>query len=143
MERADIRPVKLVDGFRFMEGAAFDRDGFLYVVDGRQGLVARVDRDTGAWTPYCTTEGRPNGSAFHRDGRLFCADPGLKAIIEIPVGGGSYRIFADRCAEDGQPFRGPVRVLLQPALGQVVDDMLLLDLHLSPIPSGTACTRER
>lgn len=105
--RSDIQPIKLADGFQFMEGAAFDRDGFLYVVDGRQGLVARINRDSGAWTAYCTTTGRPNGSAFHRDSRLFCADPGLAAIVEIPAGGGSYRVFADRCSEDDQPFRGP------------------------------------
>lgn len=105
--RSDIQPVEVAAGFMFMEGVAFDRDGFLYAVDGRQGLVARIDRETGEWSSYCRTEGGPNGSAFHRDGRLFCTDPPLKAIIEIPVGGGSYTIFADHCAEDGQAFRGP------------------------------------
>lgn len=100
------RAVPFVTGFKFMEGPAFDRDGNLYAVDGRQGIVVRITPQAEV-SIYCRTPGGPNGSAFHPDGRLFCTDPPLKAIIEIPPGGGSYRIFADRCSEDGQPFHGP------------------------------------
>jgi gluconolactonase len=105
--RTDIQPIKIVDGFTFMEGPAFGRDGLLYAVDGHQGLVVRIDPATGDWTTYCKTEGGPNGSAFHRDGRLFCTDPPLRAIVEIPRGGGAYRVFTDKCYEDGEPLRGP------------------------------------
>jgi gluconolactonase len=100
------KPVKFAGGFRFLEGPAFDWEGHLVVVDASQSLVAKLAPD-GKCTEFCNTGGKPTGSAFHPDRRLFCADGGLKAIVEIPPAGGSFRIFADRCAEDGEPFRGP------------------------------------
>ena len=99
-------PVKFAEGFRYLEGPAFDRQGNLIVVDGSQSLVAKITPD-GKWTEFCNTGGGPNGSSFHPDGRLFCADGKLRAIVEIPPAGGAFRIFVDHCSEDGQPFRGP------------------------------------
>lgn len=113
MTRFDVEPIQIADGFQFMEGPAFDRHGNLYAVAGPQGLVVRFLPEIaaeGAWHQeiFCATGGWPNGSAFHRDGRLFCTDYSeARRIIEIPPEGGSLSVFADRCSEDGKLFEGP------------------------------------
>jgi gluconolactonase len=38
---------------------------------------------------------------------LFCADSGLKAVLEIDPLTGDFKVFADRCSDDGSPFLGP------------------------------------
>ena len=102
----DARPVRFAGGFERLEGPAFDREGYLYVVEKPRGLVHRIS-PAGEVSEFCRMPVGPNGSAFHRDGRLFCTNPYQRSIVEIPAAGGSYRVFADRCSEDGQPFLGP------------------------------------
>jgi gluconolactonase len=57
----------------FLEGATFDRNGTLWVVDLLSGNIVRVD-DRGRCHVEGSTGGAPNGAKFHRDGRLFIAD---------------------------------------------------------------------
>src|SRR5512141_2422234 len=99
-------PTKFADGFQRLEGPAFDRAGNLYVVEKPRGLVHRIS-PAGEASEFCRMPVGPNGSTFHRDGRLFCTNPLCRTIVEIPAVGGTYRVFADRCSEDGQPFLGP------------------------------------
>jgi gluconolactonase len=102
----DAKPVQFATGFLKLEGASVDRDGNLYVVEKPRGLVHRIT-PAGEVSPYCEMPAGPNGSTWHRDGRIFCTNPLVRAIYEFPAGGGSGRVFADRCSEDGQPFLGP------------------------------------
>ena len=57
----------------FLEGAAFARDGTLWVVDVISGAIRSVAPD-GTCTQRATTGGAGNGARFHKDGRLFIAD---------------------------------------------------------------------
>ncbi len=57
----------------FLEGATFDRNGRLWVVDLLSGNILSVS-DTGQCTVEANTGGQPNGAKHHRDGRLFIAD---------------------------------------------------------------------
>jgi gluconolactonase len=102
----EAKPVRFAAGFQRLEGPAFDRAGNLYVVEKPRGLVHRIS-PSGEVSEFCRMPVGPNGSTFHRDGRLFCTNPLCRTIVEIPAAGGTYRVFADRCSEDGQPFLGP------------------------------------
>ncbi len=99
-------PTRFAGGFERLEGPAFDREGNLYVVEKPKGLVHRISPSAEA-SVFCRMPVGPNGSTFHRDGRLFCTNPLQRTIVEIPPEGGASRVFADRCAEDGRPFLGP------------------------------------
>jgi gluconolactonase len=57
----------------FLEGAAFARDGTLWVVDVISGAIRSVSAN-GTCTQRATTGGAGNGARFHKDGRLFIAD---------------------------------------------------------------------
>ena len=61
-------------GFVFPEGPAFDRNGNLYVTDGKGSRIPRVDPN-GNVSTFVESDGGPNGSAFHRNGDLYVAEP--------------------------------------------------------------------
>lgn len=87
----------------FLEGPAFDRDGNLYCVDIPYGRVFRVGRD-GAFEVVCQYDGRPNGLAIHRDGRIFIADQ-VRGILTLDPARGVVEPVIEK---DGpEPFRGP------------------------------------
>ncbi|MPT48999.1 MAG: SMP-30/gluconolactonase/LRE family protein [Sphingobium sp.] len=64
----------------FLEGAAFDAQGNLWVVDLMSGNVSVVR--SGKCEVVVNTGGAPNGARFHKDGRLFITDnkKGLLAL---------------------------------------------------------------
>jgi gluconolactonase len=87
----------------FLEGPAFDRDGNLYCVDIPYGRIFRVGRD-GRFEVACQYDGRPNGLAIHRDGRIFIADQ-VRGILALDPARGVVETVVER---DGyEPFRGP------------------------------------
>src|SRR5690606_4841485 len=57
----------------FLEGPSFDREGNLYVVDIPYGRLFRIS-PAGEWTVAADYGGWPNGTAIHKDGRIFIAD---------------------------------------------------------------------
>lgn len=65
------KPGQRVDSF--LEGPAFDRDGYLYVTDIPYGRIFRIS-PTGEWHLVSQYDGWPNGLAIHRDRRVFIAD---------------------------------------------------------------------
>ncbi len=77
----------------FLEGATFDNEGTLWVVDLLSGNIIRVD-DDGECHVEATTGGEPNGAKFHRDGRLFIADKQLGVLAYEP-GSGAISVVAD------------------------------------------------
>ena len=56
-----------------IEGPSFDREGNLFIVDTPFGRVFRIT-PKGDWDLVVQYDGWPNGSKFHKDGRLFVAD---------------------------------------------------------------------
>lgn len=66
----------------FLEGAAIDRRGTLWVVDWMSGAVLAV-RD-GKCEKRLETHGAPNGARLHKDGRLFVAD-NKRGILAIDL----------------------------------------------------------
>lgn len=79
----DCRVEKVATCGGFLEGATFDADGKLWVVDLLSGNLLRVDGD------QCTVEGntggQPNGAKFHRDRRLFVTDKNRGLLAFDPV----------------------------------------------------------
>lgn len=65
----------------FLEGPAFDREGFLYLVDLPFGRIFRVS-PAGEWELVIQYEGQPNGMKIRRDGQIFIADYKL-GILEL------------------------------------------------------------
>src|ERR1051326_8249231 len=57
----------------FLEGPSFDRKGNLWCVDTPFGRIFRIS-PKGDWDLVVQYDGWPNGSKFHKDGRLFVAD---------------------------------------------------------------------
>lgn len=57
----------------FLEGPAFDREGYLYCVDIPFGRIFRIS-PTAQWELVVEYDGEPNGLKIHRDGRIFVAD---------------------------------------------------------------------
>src|ERR1700678_3368452 len=60
----------------FLEGPSPDGHGGLYLSDLAHGRVLHLDA-TGQFTIVADYDGHPNGTALHRDGRLFVADYAL------------------------------------------------------------------
>lgn len=57
----------------YLEGARFDREGNLYVVDIPHSRVLRID-GAGRWLEICRYDGRPKGLEVERDGSLVLSD---------------------------------------------------------------------
>lgn len=69
----------------FIEGPSFDRDGNLWFIDIHLGRIFRISTDADGvkdWELVTQYDGWPNGTKFHKDGRLFIADykEGLLAL---------------------------------------------------------------
>src|SRR5688572_16688169 len=80
----DCRVEKFATCGGFLEGATFDRNGVLWVVDLLSGNIVRVDERAQCHVEG-TTGGAPNGAKFHRDGRLFIADKNLGLVAFDPT----------------------------------------------------------
>jgi gluconolactonase len=69
----------------FLEGPSFDREGNLWFVDIPFGRIFRISENASGvkdWELVTQYDGWPNGTKFHKDGRLFIADykEGLLAL---------------------------------------------------------------
>ncbi len=69
----------------FIEGPSFDRDGNLWFIDIHNGRVYRISTNADGvkdWELVVEYDGWPNGTKFHKDGRLFICDykEGLLAL---------------------------------------------------------------
>ncbi len=100
---AGAEPIVVVTGQRYPEGPSFDTRGALFVCNRWDGFIAKVQPD-GHCSRYVATGGKPNGSRFHRDGRLFIADIGRREILAADPAG-ALTVVVD--AFDGQPLLGP------------------------------------
>lgn len=74
----------------FLEGPAFDRDGYLWCVDLAHGRLLRVS-PAGQFEVTLQYDGEPNGLKIHKDGRVFVADHRHGMMVHTP---GSGRIEA-------------------------------------------------
>ncbi|MCY4109886.1 MAG: SMP-30/gluconolactonase/LRE family protein [Chloroflexi bacterium] len=90
-------------GFVFPEGPAFDREGNLYITDGKGGRIPKVDLK-GKVSTFVESDGGPNGSAFHQNGELYVAEPEAKHITCVSPSG-QTRVVAGEF--EGEPFFGP------------------------------------
>ena len=105
----EVPATTIAGGFGFVEAPSFDRSGVRYFSEVRAGTVHRLEVDRPGAPPevfHRVASGWCNGTAFHRDGRLFLCDVGAGCIWTLSPDG-SAALFADRCTEDGLPLRGP------------------------------------
>ena len=118
----DVAARTVAAGFGFVEAPSFDRDGVLFFSEVRAGTVHRLwvggakaagghpsdMQPSSAQTEvfHRVASGWCNGTAFHRDGRLFLCDVGAGCIWTL-MPDGAAALFVDRCTDDGQPLRGP------------------------------------
>lgn len=100
---AKVRPKLFVDGQNFPEGPNFDGQGNLFVCNRWDGFIVKV-RPDGQYSQFVATGGKPNGSRFHRDGRLFIADIGRRQILAADPNG-MLTLVIDAFEEE--PLLGP------------------------------------
>jgi gluconolactonase len=86
----------------FLEGPAFDREGFLYCVDLCHGRIFRIS-PAGAWDVFAEYDGNPNGLKIRDDGRIFVADQ-RHGLLEFDPRTGQRTVVAD--GANGERFRG-------------------------------------
>jgi gluconolactonase len=70
----------------FLEGPAFDRQGYLYCTDLAHGRIFKV-APTGEFAVFADYGGEPNGLKIHRDGRVFVADRKHGIVVVDGEGG--------------------------------------------------------
>lgn len=86
-------PVLLAEGLLFPEGPAFAPDGTLWWVEIEGGRLGCLN---GGRVRLIAIGGRPNGSIFDVQGRLWIADQGLDAIRHFDPGSGAIEtVLAD------------------------------------------------
>ncbi|MGI5818226.1 MAG: SMP-30/gluconolactonase/LRE family protein [Armatimonadota bacterium] len=98
----------IADGLEFPEGPAFDADGTLYVVQLRNGWIARIT--DGGWEKYVDTGSRNNGSAFDESNALWIAAAGTNQLLRYD--GQELVEIAGEC--DGSPLQSPNDLVFHP-----------------------------
>jgi gluconolactonase len=93
----------IVSGVRGPEGPAIDAQGRLHLVSAEDASIIRVSSE-GDLSQIATTDGRPNGLLFNKNGEMFVADAKRKAILRIGSNG-KTEVFVDEF--DGTQFGGP------------------------------------
>ena len=86
----------------FLEGPAFDRDGYLWVTDIPWGRLFRIAPD-GAVELGCEYDGQPNGIKFLDDGRALIADHHNGLMLFDPASGSVTPWITRHLLE---PFKG-------------------------------------
>lgn len=93
----------IVSGVRGPEGPAIDAQGRLHLVSAEDASIIRVSSE-GDLSQIATTDGRPNGLLFNKNGEMFVADAKRKAILRIGSNG-KTEVFVDEFT--GTRFGGP------------------------------------
>ena len=93
----------LVSDIRGPEGPAIDAQGRLHLVSAEDASIIRVSSE-GGLSQIATTDGRPNGLLFNKNGEMFVADAKRKAILRIGSNG-KTEVFVDEFS--GTQFGGP------------------------------------
>ena len=99
----DVRPELFAPDQNFPEGPSFDRHGNLFVCNRWDGFINKIEPD-GQSSRFVATGGKPNGSRFHRDGRLFIADIGLCQVLAAEMDG-TFTVVVD--GFEGERLLGP------------------------------------
>lgn len=125
----------LFDGYRGMEGPAFDGEGNLYSVATRQGDLVR-------WSPaggheiFVKTPPGPNGSTFDRERqKLYVACRAGRAIVSVDIRDRSLAVVANRY-DDGSPLLGPNDLRFHPNGSLYVTDPIVMTEYKPGEPRG-------
>ena len=99
------RQVELVaKGGTFLEGPLFDREGNLWLVEVIGGWLSRVEGDKVVRVVQAAPDSQPQGTALHKDGRIFITDRRYGVWTYDPK---TQKVdFLIRYFH-GQPFKGP------------------------------------
>jgi gluconolactonase len=118
LAQAPVRQVeKVAHCGGFLEGAAFDGNGHLWVVDLKSANIFRVKG--GVCEIVANTGGAPNGARFHKDGRLFITD-NKRGVLALDIRSKTLSVVADSL--DGQPLRGLNDLAFDDAGGAYITD---------------------
>ena len=99
------RQVELVaKGGQFLEGPLFDREGTLWLVEVLGGWLSRVEGDKVVRVVQATPDSQPQGTALHKDGRIFITDRRLGVWTYEPK---TKKVDLLIRYFHGQPFKGP------------------------------------
>lgn len=127
------RVEKVVTGYRFTEGPAWSREGYMVFSDLPSQRIYK-------WTPGSPPEvlrdnsGRANGNAFDREGRLYSCEAGGRRVVRTGRGG-HLEVLAD--SFEGKKLNSPNDLVLRhdsqiyftdPAFG-TADDSRELDFY--------------
>ncbi len=125
----------LFDGYKGMEGPAFDREGNLYTVATRQDGLVRWST-SGGHEIFLGTPPGPNGSTFDRERRrLLVACRAGRQIVSVDVRERAVTMVADHY-DDGSPFRGPNDLRFHPNGGLYVTDPPPMSEYRPDEPGG-------
>jgi gluconolactonase len=96
---------QIADTGGFVLGVCLDATGSIYLCDGGNAAVMRVDRGSGAVEPWCESAAGgpihvPNWAAFDHDGSMWLSDSGTESadvvdgrLLRIPPGGGDAEVI--------------------------------------------------
>ena len=111
MELGTVEPIRVGGGLRFAEGIDFNRDGTLFCIDAEGDSIWYMPPGE-RLLPWKVTGGQPNGSRFGRDGHLFVADRGCRAILRFEIETEARSVYADHWP--GGEFQGPNDLVFGP-----------------------------
>jgi gluconolactonase len=125
----------LFDGYKGMEGPAFDAEGNLFTVATRQNHLIRWSPDGGNEISTDTPPG-PNGSTFDPERRtLIVACRAGKQLVSVDIRDRAVSVFADRY-DDGSPFLGPNDLRFHPNGSLYVTDPIVMSNYKPGEPGG-------
>lgn len=101
MLNLDAKAEVFASGFEAPEGPSFSRDGHLFFVDFEAGRIYRATPD--GKVEMIDKVGRPVGSKFHADGRLFVCD-GIRGLLAMDPSG-DISVLANEY--EGKSLNGP------------------------------------
>jgi sugar lactone lactonase YvrE len=97
-------PSSAATGGQFLEGPLFDNEGALWLVEVLGGWLSRVEGDKVVRIVQATPDSQPQGTALHKDGRIFITDRCLGVWTYEPK---SKKVDLLIRYYHGQPFKGP------------------------------------
>jgi gluconolactonase len=100
---------KIAGGFRFTEGPAWSREGFLVFSDIQGDRLHRFTPGVGV-SVIADNVGHPNGNTFDADGRLYTCQ-GLNRRVVRTTRDGRMEVLADRF--EGKRFNAPNDIVVR------------------------------